>query len=220
MTRRTRRRLSSLELVSNRIEIFADVLCPFAHVGIHKVLEARLDRRGSEPGLWIRAWPLETVNGSGWDAELVAAEVEALRTSVAPELFAGFDATTFPATSLPTLAVAAAAYRVGPAVGEAVSLELRNRLFERGQDVADDAVLAEVCDFNGVEVTQADLASIEHDHAEGAARGVVGSPYFFCGDEGFFCPAFDVSHDDAGFHIAPDLERFGAFIDAAFDVAS
>lgn len=199
------------------LEIFADVLCPFAHVGIHKVVEARLERRGSEPRLWIRAWPLETVNDAPWDAELIAAEVAALRATVAPELFSGFDATNFPSTSRPALAVAAAAYRIGPILGEAVSLELRNRLWEHGQDIADDDVLGQVCDLHSIEVTDDDHASIERDHAEGEARGVVGSPFFFAGSEGFFCPAFSVSHDASGFHVAPDSARFANFLDAALE---
>lgn len=199
------------------IEIFADVLCPFAHVGIHKVLEARLDRGGSSPGLWIRAWPLEIVNDSPWDPELIAEEVAALRATVAPELFGGFDVTTFPATSLGALALAAAAYRSGPLVGEAVSIELRNRVWERGEDVASIEVLADIGAVHGIEVTDADRASVEADHAEGGTRGVVGSPYFFAGDEGFFCPAFAVSHDDEGFHVEPRTERFAAFLDTALE---
>ena len=29
-------------------------------------------------------------------------------------------------------------------------------------------------------------------------RGVQGSPHFFVGDDGFFCPALDLGHDDDG----------------------
>ena len=195
------------------IEVFADIVCPFAHVGIHRVLEQRRDRRGPEPQLWIRAWPLEIVNDAPVDPAMLTEEISALRASVAPELFAGFDPATFPSTSLPALAVAAAAYRVATPVGEAVSVELRDRLWERGEDISDPAVLTEVCESYGVEVGEADRASVGSDHDDGVARGVVGSPHFFAGDTGFFCPAFKVSRDDAGFHVVADSAHFTAFID-------
>ncbi|MBS1848578.1 MAG: DsbA family protein [Actinobacteria bacterium] len=197
------------------VEIFADMLCPFAHVGIHRVLEARLDRGGSSPKLWIRAWPLETINDGPFDGDLLADEIAALRGGVAPELFAGFDPKTFPSTAMPAFALAAAGHRVGPAVGEAVSIELRNRLWEHGEDIADPGVLAEVADVHGIEVTDADRATVAADHAEGEARGVIGSPYFFANGEGFFCPTFNVSRDGSGFHVTPDRERFATFVAAA-----
>lgn len=206
--------------MSDTIEIFADMLCPFAHVGIHKLLEARLDRGGSSPRMWVRAWPLETINGAPADAAVLDAEIAALRATVAPELFTGFDPATFPATAVPAFTVAAAAYRRDATVGEAVSIDLRSRLWEHGQDIADPDVLAEVIDRHDLEVGDADRASVEADHTDGAARGVVGSPYFFAAGDGFFCPAFEVSRDDAGFHVTPDPTRFAAFLDAAFDPAA
>ena len=53
--------------------------------------------------LRVRAWPLELVNGEPLAADLVAEEVRELREQVAPDLFAGFDPTRFPATSLPAM---------------------------------------------------------------------------------------------------------------------
>jgi len=44
-----------------------------------------------------------------------------IRQQVAPDLFAGFAPAAFPATSLPALALAAAAYERDPATGEQVS---------------------------------------------------------------------------------------------------
>ncbi len=200
----------------DRIEIFADLLCPFAHVGIHKVLAARLDRTGNSPLLWIRAWPLETINHAPWDAQLIAQEVSALRASVAPDLFVGFDEDSFPATSLPALAVASAAYRTNIALGETVSLELRNRLWEHGQDITDSGFLNALCAKHGIAVLAVDHATIEADHVNGEDRGVKGSPYFIVGDTGYFCPAFNVSHDDSGFHVEPDSQRFDAFVQKVF----
>ena len=68
--------------------------------------------------LHVLAWPLEWVNGAPLDADFVAMEVQALRETVAPELFAGFDPATFPSTSVPALALAAAAYERSPELGD------------------------------------------------------------------------------------------------------
>ena len=43
---------------------------------------------------------------------------------------------SFPRTSLPALALVAAAYRQSDRMGEAVSLALRDSLFERGRDIS------------------------------------------------------------------------------------
>ena len=55
----------------NEIEVWADVWCPFAHIGIRRLVEER-DRRGSEVHLRVRAWPLELVNGRPLDAAFIA----------------------------------------------------------------------------------------------------------------------------------------------------
>ncbi len=67
----------------------------------------------------------------------MADEVVELRDQVAPELFAGFRVDRFPATSLPAMALVASAYVAGLGVGEQVSLEVRDLLFEQGVDIAD-----------------------------------------------------------------------------------
>ncbi|MFZ4518319.1 MAG: disulfide bond formation protein DsbA, partial [Microthrixaceae bacterium] len=70
------------------IEVFADVSCPFAHVGLRRVVQER-DRRGrTDVVLRVRAWPLEVVNGEALDGPHVAEKVDALRAQVAPDLFA------------------------------------------------------------------------------------------------------------------------------------
>ena len=80
----------------SRIEVFADIMCPFTHVGLRRLVETRA-AAGKSTALRVRAWPLEWINGAPLAADLVGREIEALRTSVAPELFAGFDADTLPA---------------------------------------------------------------------------------------------------------------------------
>jgi hypothetical protein len=39
---------------------------------------------------------------------------------------------------------------------------------------------------------------VQRDYDDGRARGVQGSPHFFVGTDGFFCPALDLGHDAEG----------------------
>ena len=103
------------------VEVFADVCCPFTHVGLCRLVQRRREL-GSDIVLRVRAWPLELVNGAPLDAGLIAEEVEELRQQVAPDLFARFEVTRFPPTSLPALGLAAAAYRRDACVGRASQL--------------------------------------------------------------------------------------------------
>ena len=181
------------------IEVFADVSCPFAHVALAAVAR-RLDRPGrTDVSLRVRAWPLELVNGEPLEPEATAEHVEALRTQVAPDLFTGFDPHHFPTTSLPALAVAAAAYRQGDGIGETVSFALRRALFEEGQDISRADVLARVARDVGVDgVDPEDDRRVLADWREGQARGVEGSPHFFCGDLEAFCPSLRITKADDG----------------------
>src|SRR5689334_4372302 len=113
----------------SRIEVYADVVCPFTHVGLRRLAEARLDH-GARVSIRVRAWPLECINGAPLAPELAAREIEALRSEVAPQLFAGFDPAAFPRSSIPAFGLAAAAYAVDDEVGLAVSLALREAVFE------------------------------------------------------------------------------------------
>ena len=200
------------------IEVFAEVSCPFTHVGLTRLIAARGERGLTEPVLLIRAWPLEAVNGDPVDAATLVPEIEALRRDVAPELFKGFDPTSVPTSTIPALAATAAAYRAGPAQGEAFGLRVRRAFFEEGAEIGDPNVVDGLLDELGLpHATDADRRSVEADHAEGVARGVTGSPHFFTGTDDFFCPSLDITHDDDGFRIAFDAAGFAAFLSAAFD---
>jgi len=199
------------------LEVFADILCPFTHVGLRRLVEERTRRGAEGPALWVRAWPLELVNGAPMQPLAVAEKVAALRRDVAPDLFEGFDPQQFPATSLPALRLAAAAYRIGLATGEVVSLALRSAVFESGLDIADPQVLADLSDAYGVgPVTSVDAASVDDDWAEGSIRGVVGSPHFFLAGRDWFCPTLTITRDDGVLHITRDEEAFQAFTREAF----
>jgi hypothetical protein len=40
---------------------------------------------------------------------------------------------------------------------------------------------------------------------EGQRRGVIGSPHFFVGSSGYFCPALDITRVGGKLQIRPDL---------------
>jgi predicted DsbA family dithiol-disulfide isomerase len=198
------------------IEVFADVRCPFAHLGLRRIVEQR-DARGVDLPLWIRAWPLEIVNQQPLDGELIAEEVEALRTQMAPDLFTGFKLAAFSSTSMPALALTAGAYAIRPEIGERVALSLRWALFEEGRDIASVDVLTEIAQAAGITPPRnGELDRIRDDLIDGRARGVIGSPHFFIGDTDYFCPALDITRTHDGLHIAGDPATFDAFINIAF----
>lgn len=198
------------------IEVFADVACPFTHVGLRRFVEHRRAIRRDDVVLRVRAWPLEIVNGAALDPAVIAEEVEDLRNQAAPDLFAGFIESAVPATSMPAFVLAAAAYAQDLVLGEQVSLELRDRLFERGIDIADAAVLDDVAATFGVR-ERADQSAVERDHRDGIERGVIGSPHFFTPAGDFFCPALDVSRDPGGaLRVRPDEQAFDRFLMVCF----
>jgi predicted DsbA family dithiol-disulfide isomerase len=186
-----------------RLEVFADVACPFAHVGLRVVCRERAARGGATMALRVRAWPLELVNGEPLDPGATAHHVRELRSQVAPDLFRAFDPSQFPSTSLPALALASRAYRRSDRVGEAVSLALRDALFEEGRDVSRPDVLAAVARAHGLRAATVEDAAtgaedVLADWREGRARGVLGSPHFFCGGRDAFCPSLAIGKDDDG----------------------
>jgi predicted DsbA family dithiol-disulfide isomerase len=195
------------------IEVFADVGCPFTHVGLRRFVERRADLERPDVVLRVRSWPLEIVNGVPLDPDFIAEEVDEIRGQAAPDLFAGFHRDAFPATTVPAMELTAAAYRVGDELGERVSLELRDLLFEQGVDVADRATLDRVAARHDL-VVPSGVHQVERDHAEGVQRGVIGSPHFFTPGGDFFCPALDVGRDAAGhLRVTADPAGFAAFLD-------
>jgi predicted DsbA family dithiol-disulfide isomerase len=123
------------------IEVYADIWCPFAHVGLRLVDEQRRQRR-PDIGLIVHAWPLELVNGSALDPAGARRHANELREHVAPTMFADLDIDHFPASTLEALALEARAYRHGLSTGVRASFAVRDALFEHGQNISDPAVLA------------------------------------------------------------------------------
>ncbi len=197
------------------IEVFADITCPFAHVGFRRFVGERNARSREDVRLHVRAWPLELVNGEPLEGAAVATKVEALRASVAPDLFRGFDADTFPRTSIPALRVAHAAYAQSISEGERLSLLLRTALFEDGQDISSESVLRELWPASASWSESPDRGPEVADWTEGQQRGVKGSPHFFIGDDDFYCPSMTIAHEGDNLNIHFDDEGFDAFIDRA-----
>lgn len=202
------------------VEVFADILCPFTHVGLRTLIDRRGHHGLTEPRLRIRAWPLELINGKPLDPHHIAAEISALRASVRPDLFAGFSVDSFPKTSMTAFALTAAADRTGdPALVEDVGIALRNAVFEEGLDIGLPEVVEPLAERFGLEPLDAEAtsAAVRADWDEGRTRGVIGSPHFFTGDGGsWFCPSLAISRDEVGDFVIAWKQDTEAFVDHVF----
>lgn len=201
--------------MSATVEVFAEITCPFAYVGLQHVIEhvAELD---DPPRVIVRAWPLEWVNGTGLAFDGVETKAAALREQLGIDAFNGLQASAWPTTTIPALALASAAYQIDVPTGIAVSTDLRTAVFELGVDIADPVVLHEIAAAHGVAFDAGDNEAHERavraDYEHGQERGVKGSPHYFVADDNFFCPALDLGRDADDHLIArfdPDgLARF------------
>lgn len=198
------------------VEVFADVACPFTHVGLRRFAASRRQAGGAGPVLRVRAWPLELVNGKALDGPSLVPKIEALRADVAADLFVGFNPDRFPMTTLPAMAAEAAAYRRGLDVGERFSFAVRSALFEEGLDVSDQGVLRALCEMHEVpEPTEEDRSAVDQDLLDGKERGVAGSPHSFTADGDFFCPSLRIEHHGDDYEVSFDPIRFQKFLAAA-----
>ena len=156
------------------------------------------------------AWPALTELGLSEGAdrarlrfEPVLEKARALSEQLHIDDFRGLRADRWPSTTIPALNLAAAAYDRDPTTGLAVSLELRSALFEHGVDIADLDALALIAAVHHLDAPSAQpCTAIRRDYHDGRERGVQGSPHFFVGDDGFFCPALDLGHDADGHLLA------------------
>ena len=145
--------------------------------------------------LRVRSWPLEVVNGQPLDPEFIAEGGGRDPRAGGRRPFTGFSQDAFPATSMPALALAAVAYDVDVATGEAVSLELRDLLFEQGRDIADADVLAGWPPATASPLDPADppVDRAHADHAEGKVSGACRARPTFHPAGALFCPSLDIS---------------------------
>jgi predicted DsbA family dithiol-disulfide isomerase len=201
------------------VEVFADVWCPFTHVGLLMFVEHRERVARPDVKLRVRAWPLEIINGKPLSADFVAEEIDEIRAQVTPQYFVGFSPDAFPATTLPALVLSHRAYERDLDAGEQVSLELRDLLFEQGVDVSRPEVLDDVASRHRLDAPgeRVDTGPVLTDRATGIERGVTGSPHFFTPAGDFFCPSLDIQRDAQGhLRITSDPEGFRRFLDACF----
>ena len=200
--------------MTDHVEVFADITCPFTHVGLKRVVE-HLDRVSDDVEVIVRAWPLEWVNGQPLVADIVEMKAGILDDQLGLSNFGGLDVEQWPDTTIPALNLAATAYEKDPATGLAVSMELRTAVFEEGQNVADGAVLEAIAAKHGLGAPAREASpAVVADYEAGKEMGVIGSPHFFSQGTDFFCPALDIGHDESGGLTARfDPEGLQSFLD-------
>jgi 2-hydroxychromene-2-carboxylate isomerase len=100
----------------------------------------------------------------------------------------------------------------------AVSVALRNALFENGVDISDPDTLSDIVRAEGVgSFDAADKQAVLADWHEGKGRGVKGSPHFFCGDADAFCPSLDIFKDGTGhLEVKRNMGVLDAFLESCF----
>jgi predicted DsbA family dithiol-disulfide isomerase len=198
------------------MEVFADIWCPFTHVGLRVVAGQLRDRGRQDVTIRVRSWPLEWVNGRPMDPNATLDHINALRDQVSTDYFVGFDVSRFPRSTVPVLALVAHAYRADLELGQALSFEVRDWLFERGLDVSEPETLAAIGKSFGLRTPDPDdYAAVVSDWKEGRRRQVAGSPHFFCAGMSVFCPSLDIRKNPKSETrtINTNLSRLQAFLD-------
>lgn len=213
------RRCSTMWLVTlQNIEVFADIWCPFTHVGLRMIDSYRKKMGKEDVAIIVKSWPLEWVNSSPMDPVKTEANCTALRQQVASDAFVNVDFGNFPKSTLDALAFVAQAYNASTELGEKASFAIRDALFERGEDIADPAVLQSIGEVIGLKY-QGDLNhdAVKREWEEGKTRGVQGSPHFFHGEDGVFCPSLQISRtEENGLSIHTDTLRLQQFLESCF----
>ena len=83
------------------VEVYADITCPFAHVGLKRVVQYVSEM--SEPAeVVVRAWPLEWVNGAPLAIDAVLVKAAALTDQLGVDDFVGLRADAWPTSTIPT----------------------------------------------------------------------------------------------------------------------
>jgi predicted DsbA family dithiol-disulfide isomerase len=202
----------------NIIEVFADIWCPFAHVGLRMIRDYRDTAGASETAIIVRSWPLELVNGAPMDPMKAKNNGDALREQVAPTAFSRINVDTFPSSTLDALTLIAKAYEIDLDLGEKAAFRVREALFEEGRDISNRVVLDELAQELGItDYVDPSHSAVHSDWKEGQARGVIGSPHFFHGSVGTFCPSLQMTREEAtGLTINTDATRLQEFLQQCF----
>ena len=216
-----RDRVDRRVVVTPVLEVYADIWCPFAHVGLPAVLDDH--RRRSDRGdvvIRVRAWPLELVNSGPMDQ----AKRSHTPSTCASRSRQRCSRTLRPSHSrrptLDALALVERAYAIDGQLGERASFEVRDAMFEGGRDISDHGVLTDLGGRWGVgEISDDDRALVVQSWHDGQVHGVRGSPHFFSGDLESFCPSLRIRRidPDHGAQIELDARRLDEFLDACLD---
>jgi predicted DsbA family dithiol-disulfide isomerase len=180
-----------VQVTPGTLVIFSDIACPWAHVAVHRLHEARR-RLGLEARVRLdhRAFALELANGRPTpkltlDSELPVAG--ALAPDAGWQLWQG-DLHAFPVSTLLALEAVQAAKEQGMGASERLDLGLRRALFAESRCVTMLHVILEVATECGLDVPALEqaleeggsrsLVHVQHRAAEGGDE-VKGSPHVF-----------------------------------------
>lgn len=160
-------RVGRLALGSQGLVVFSDIICPWAHIGVTRLLRTVHDR-GLEGEINIdhRAFPLEVVNDREPSRDHFDRMVEALR-DVEPD--AGWstwdDEHEFPTSSLLAIEAVQAAKAVSPHASAELDRALRRAVFADSRPIDRLDTIMEVARETGL-----DLEAFEPELRSGRAR--------------------------------------------------
>lgn len=125
-----------MALGSLSIVVFSDVRCPWAHVGVHRLLRA-VHHRGLEGEITIdhRAFPLEVISDENHDGTQVDRTVRVLRDLEPGAGWTGWDPDAYPASSMLALEAVQAAKAVSPAASASLDRALRLAVFDQARAI-------------------------------------------------------------------------------------
>lgn len=174
-------------VADHAIVVYSDIACPWAHVAVHRLVEARRTLGlETELGIVHRAFPLEIINEQATPKLILDAEIPVCADldpgagwSTDPEPW------TYPVSTLPALEAVQAAQSQGPELSVALDRALRRAMFEHWRCVAVFGVVLEVArtvDGLDVDVLWEDIESgsarteVFHDARVVQATDIPGSP--------------------------------------------
>lgn len=177
----------------NRVVVYSDLGCPWAHLAVYRVLAAR--RRLGLDGQVVldhRAFPLEVFNRRPTPFRILAAEIPvvgALDPAAGWQMWQG-DLSTWPVTILPALEAVQAAKEQGLEASERLDRKLRLAFFAESRCISLRHVILDAAQQSGL-----DANALAEALDDGRARRAVldqqataeetaakGSPHFFLPD--------------------------------------
>lgn len=176
------------------IVIYADIGCPWAHLAVHRLLEARAEEGLADRVLFdIRPFPLEIFNEQPTPKPILDAETVTVGTadpSAGWQLWQG-PLHNYPVTTLPAMEAVEAAKEQGLKASEQLDRALRRAFFGESRCISLRHVIGEVaerCDavdadklLDALDDGRARPVLMEHARVAGGDQ-VKGSPHVFLPD--------------------------------------